>query len=42
MIAKPQARSLAQRLAWFAILWLGGVGAVASVSLIIRLWIAPH
>jgi hypothetical protein len=42
MIAKPQARSLARRLAWFAILWLGGVGAVATVSLILKLWIAPH
>jgi hypothetical protein len=42
MIAKPEARPLAQRLAWFAILWLGGVGAVATVSLILKLWIAPH
>ena len=42
MIAKPPARPLAQRLAWFALFWLCGVGAVATVSLIVRLWIAPH
>jgi hypothetical protein len=32
---------LAQRLLWFAALWLGGVGAVALVSYGLRLWIAP-
>jgi hypothetical protein len=42
MTAKPQTRPLAQRLAWFVMLWLGGVGAVAAVSLMLRLWIAPH
>ena len=33
---------LAQRLAWFAALWLGGVGAVALVSYGLRLWLAPQ
>jgi hypothetical protein len=42
MTAKPQTRPLTQRLAWFAMLWLGGVSTVAAVSLILRLWIAPH
>jgi hypothetical protein len=32
---------LAQRLLWFATLWLGGVGAVALVSYGLRLWLAP-
>ena len=36
---KPQ--SLAQRLLWFAALWLGGVGTVLLVSYGLRLWIAP-
>ncbi|MGP9813993.1 DUF2474 domain-containing protein [Rhodopseudomonas sp. NSM] len=30
-----------RRLLWFAALWLGGVGAVVLVSMILRLWIAP-
>jgi len=42
MPSPPKTRPLAQRLLWFAAFWLGGVGAVATVSLIIRLWIAPH
>jgi hypothetical protein len=33
---------LAQRLTWFALLWLGGVGTVALVAFGLRLWIAPH
>jgi hypothetical protein len=33
--------TLAQRLLWFVVLWLGGVGAVAIVSFGLRLWIAP-
>jgi hypothetical protein len=33
---------LLQRLAWFVALWLGGVGTVALISYILRLWIAPH
>jgi hypothetical protein len=32
---------LAQRLLWFAVLWLGGVGTVAVLSLGLRLWLAP-
>jgi hypothetical protein len=34
-------RPLAQRLLWFAALWLGGVGTVALISFGLRLWIAP-
>ena len=34
-------RPLAQRLLWFAALWLGGVGTVAILSLGLRLWLAP-
>jgi len=33
-------RPLAQRLLWFAALWLGGVGTVALISLALRFWIA--
>ena len=29
---------LAQRLLWFAALWLGGVGSVAIVAFVLRLW----
>jgi hypothetical protein len=32
---------LTQRLLWFAVLWLGGVGTVTLVSFGLRLWIAP-
>jgi len=32
---------LAQRLLWFAALWLVGVGTVTIVAYGIRLWIAP-
>jgi hypothetical protein len=32
---------LAQRLLWFAALWLGGVGTVTIVAYGLRLWIAP-
>jgi hypothetical protein len=32
---------LAQRLLWFFVLWLGGVGTVAIVAYGLRLWIAP-
>jgi hypothetical protein len=35
-------RPLAQRLLWFAALWLGGVGTVAALSLGLRLWLAPR
>jgi hypothetical protein len=33
---------LSRRLLWFVALWALGVGAVALVSFILRLWIAPH
>ena len=36
-----QPRPLKQRLLWFVALWLAGVGAVAIVSLGLRLWLAP-
>ena len=35
-------RPLITRLLWFVALWLGGVGTVALISYILRLWIAPH
>jgi hypothetical protein len=35
-------RPLAQRLLWFAALWLGGVGTVAIVAIALRLWLAPR
>jgi len=41
MPSGQKARPLARRLLWFALLWLGGVGAVAIVSFGLRLWIAP-
>ena len=31
--------SLATRLLWFLALWLAGVGAVAAIAFILRLWI---
>jgi len=34
-------RPLAQRLLWFAALWLAGVGAVATLSFVLHLWLAP-
>jgi len=34
-------RPLAQRLLWFAALWLGGVGSVAVVAFALRLWLMP-
>jgi hypothetical protein len=40
MPPQPQ-RPLAQRLLWFAGLWLAGVGSVALISLVLHLWIAP-
>jgi hypothetical protein len=38
---KPSHRPLTQRLLWFVALWLGGVGTVALISFLLRLWIAP-
>jgi hypothetical protein len=34
-------RPLWQRLLWFVLLWLAGVGAVALVSFGLRLWLVP-
>ena len=41
MQVKPPQRPLAQRLLWFAALWLGGVGTVTLISFALKLWIAP-
>jgi hypothetical protein len=41
MVFEQKTRPLAQRLLWFAVLWLGGVGTVAVLSLGLRLWLAP-
>ncbi|MFZ2159669.1 MAG: DUF2474 domain-containing protein [Bradyrhizobium sp.] len=38
---EPKPPPLTQRLLWFAMLWLGGVGAVAAISFGLRLWIGP-
>jgi hypothetical protein len=32
---------LTKRLGWFVLLWLGGVGSVAVVSLVLRFWLHP-
>jgi hypothetical protein len=41
MPIKPQQRPLAQRLLWFAALWLAGVGTVTLLSFALKFWIAP-
>jgi hypothetical protein len=41
MASGPKVRTLAQRLLWFAALWLGGVGTVAVISFALRLWLVP-
>lgn len=38
----PAPRSLTRRLIWFVALWIAGVGTVALVAFVLRLWIAPH
>jgi hypothetical protein len=38
---KPEERPLKHRLLWFVALWLGGVGTVWLISIVLRLWIAP-
>ena len=40
MQVKPPQSPLGQRLLWFVALWLAGVGTVALISLLLRLWIA--
>ncbi|MGE5159415.1 MAG: DUF2474 domain-containing protein [Gemmatimonas sp.] len=39
MPPQPPTRPLAQRLIWFAALWLAGVGSVAALAFILRLWL---
>ena len=39
MTAPQPTTSLAQRLVWFVALWLAGVGGVAIVAFILRLWL---
>jgi hypothetical protein len=39
MTAEQPTMPLARRLLWFAILWLAGVGSVAIVAFILRLWL---
>jgi len=41
MPAKQKSQPLAQRLIWFFVLWLGGVGTVATLAYGLRLWLAP-
>jgi hypothetical protein len=41
MPSEQKAAPLTQRLLWFVMLWLGGVGSVAIVAYGLRLWIAP-
>ena len=40
MPRQQKLQPLAQRLLWFAALWLGGVGTVAIVAYGLRLWLA--
>jgi hypothetical protein len=35
-------RPLAQKLMWFLALWLMDVGAVALLSLLMHIWLAPN
>jgi hypothetical protein len=42
MPGEQKSRPLAQRLMWFFILWLGGVGTVAILSYGLRMWLAPN
>jgi hypothetical protein len=42
MIETQNPRPLARRLLWFAGLWLGGVGTVATVAVILKLWLMPR
>jgi Protein of unknown function (DUF2474) len=40
-MATTEAPRLARRLIWFAILWAGGVAAVAALAFLIRLLLNP-
>ena len=40
MPGQQEPRPLAQRLLWFAALWLAGVCAVAVIAFGLRLWLA--
>jgi hypothetical protein len=42
MASEQRPRPLAQRLIWFVVLWLLGVGTVAIVAFILRLWLMPR
>jgi hypothetical protein len=39
MTVEQPTTSLARRLVWFVVLWLAGVGSVAIVAFILRLWL---
>ena len=39
MPPEPPSAPLARRLLWFAALWLAGVGCVAIVAFILRVWL---
>ena len=39
MAARQPTTPLAHRLLWFTALWLAGVGSVAAVAFILRLWL---
>jgi hypothetical protein len=39
MATRQPTAPLAHRLLWFAALWLAGVGSVAAVAFILRLWL---
>ncbi len=41
MPEQQKLRPLAQRLLWFAALWLAGIGTVATLSYGLHLWLAP-
>jgi hypothetical protein len=40
MSPQTSQRPLAQRLLWFAGLWLAGVSSVALLSLVLHLWLS--
>jgi len=42
MAPQVTSRPLGRRLLWFAGLWLAGVGAVALLSFVLHVWLAPQ